>query len=75
MLSYVAQLPCLNIENVEHAYILDICWLGGLSCVWIYVGATIERNMGKSSVKMEVLTANASRKNDDAMLKYFVFEI
>lgn len=28
VLSYVAQLPCLIIENVEHAYILDICWLG-----------------------------------------------
>ena len=68
MLSYVAQLPCLNIENVEHAYILDICWLrDSLACGYTWQLPSNETWL-QSSVKMEVLYTNASMKNDGSML-------
>jgi hypothetical protein len=68
VLSYVAQLPCLIIENVEHAYILDISWLGdSLACGYTWPLPSNE-TWAQPSVKMEVLYANASRKKDVAML-------
>jgi hypothetical protein len=68
VLSYVAQLPCLIIENVEHAYILDICWPGdSLGCGYT---RPLQSNgtWAQPSVKMEILNGNTSRKKDGAIL-------